>query len=97
MMATCIDHEHFSLQHEEKIEMTDPGAAGADKYGKDAGYSENYGAPVETGFQEQQQQQLEACDSYGSMETSNGDGSGAVVNPFTQRPYQMSTTNPFAR
>lgn len=76
------------------MEMTSPGV-NPNAYGKDAGYSEDYGMQ-ETPMQPVLQEET----AYNT--TNNGDqqqqqAGGAPMNPFTQKQYQAASTNPFNR
>ena len=69
------------------------------KYGKDAGYSEDYGMQ-ETALQPTQDApppyDYDANGS-GNNGTAAAATASAPMNPFTQKQYQQSSTNPFAR
>ena len=83
-------------QEPEKMEMASPGI-NANAYGKEAGYSEDYGKQQ----QETTMQPPAAADEYYDP-SANGQQQQAQqqqgpMNPFTQQQYQKSATNPFAR
>ena len=68
------------------------GVEAGNKYGTEAGYSEDYGAPKHP-------QEFVDDQGYGTMTSTNGAGAhaggGQPANPFTQQTYEQKSSNPF--